>query len=176
MRSRCEALPAEVFAQVDDLALNQALARVMDVVGEINGYLERTAPWREAKAGHEERVATILYTACEALRLVSVLLQPVLPERMGELWRRLGWQPPRTLGTRCPGVGCGRGRSVVLGPPLFPTGGGFIGRYRQETGFFCRLYERSRAKSTYCVRVSCADHKSSRFPNARSRFCHTSLP
>ena len=77
-------------AMVDELALNQALARVMDVGGEINGYLERTAPWREAKASRLLRTVTILYTACEALRLVSVLLQSVLPPsasdgRMGEL-------------------------------------------------------------------------------------------
>jgi methionyl-tRNA synthetase len=63
LRSHFEALPAEVFAEVDELALNQALARAMDVVSEINGYLERTAPWREAKAGHRERVAAILYAA-----------------------------------------------------------------------------------------------------------------
>jgi methionyl-tRNA synthetase len=125
LRSRCEALPAEVFALVDDLALNQALARVMDVVGEINGYLERTAPWREAKAGHVGRVATILYTACEALRLVSVLLSPILPPsasdgRTGELWRRLGWQPPERLGEGLSWGGLQPWASVVLGPPLFP--------------------------------------------------------
>ena len=120
LRERCQALPAEVFVEVDALALNQALARVMEVVRQINGYLERTAPWREAKAGHQERVATILYTACEALRLVSVLLQPVLPERMGELWRRLGWRPPEYLGDALAWGGLQPGTGVVLGPPLFP--------------------------------------------------------
>ena len=109
-----------MFAEVDALALNQALAHVMGVVREINGYLERTAPWREAKAGHEARVATILYTACEALRLVSVLLQPVLPERTEELWRRLGWQPPAHLEDALSWGGLQPGTGVVLGPPLFP--------------------------------------------------------
>jgi methionyl-tRNA synthetase len=120
LRARCEALPAEVFAQVDELALSQALVRVMGVVGEINGYLERTAPWRQAKTGHEDRVATILYTASEALRLVSVLLQPVLPQRVSEIWRRLGWQPPARLNE---GLSWGLlepGASIVSGPPLFP--------------------------------------------------------
>ena len=70
----------------------------MGVVGEVNGYLERTAPWREAKAGHEIRIATILYTACEALRLVSVLLQPVLPERMASCGGAWAVQPPVRLG------------------------------------------------------------------------------
>jgi methionyl-tRNA synthetase len=120
LRERCLALVPEVFAGVDDRSLNQALAQVMGVVGQINGYLERTAPWREAKANRPLRTATILYTACEALRLVSVLLQPVLPERMGELWRRLGWQPPARLGDVLSWGGLQPGAAAVLGPPLFP--------------------------------------------------------
>jgi methionyl-tRNA synthetase len=91
----------------------------MDVVGAINGYLERTAPWREAKTD-PARAATILYHAAEALRLLSVLLHPVLPERTAELWRRLGWTPPAHLGD---GLSWGElqpGMEVVSGPPLFP--------------------------------------------------------
>lgn len=65
-------------------------------------------------------MATILYTACEALRIVSVLLQPVLPERMGELWSRLGWQPPVQLKDALFWGALQPGLSVVVGPPLFP--------------------------------------------------------
>jgi hypothetical protein len=51
------------------------------------------------------------YTAAEALRIVSVLLEPVLPPsasdgRRGELWRRLGWtHPPPTADGRLPSPG-----------------------------------------------------------------------
>jgi methionyl-tRNA synthetase len=120
LRQRCLDLVPEVFGLVDALALNEALARTMEVVGQINGYLERTAPWKQAKAGQTERVATILYTATEALRVVAILLQPVLPERMAELWHRLGWQSPASLRD---GLGWGKlqaGAQVVAGPPLFP--------------------------------------------------------
>jgi methionyl-tRNA synthetase len=102
------------------LALNEALARTMGTVGEINGYLERTAPWNQVKMGRTDRVATILYYAVEALRLTSILLQPVLPERMAKLWHRLGWQPPAPLQD---GLSWGEllpGTQVVSGPPLFP--------------------------------------------------------
>ncbi|MGD1993964.1 MAG: methionine--tRNA ligase, partial [Anaerolineae bacterium] len=87
---------------------------------EINRYLERTAPWKRAKAGEQERVATILYTAMEALRLVSVLLQPVMPEKMAELWRRLGWQPPQALDAPLTWGQLRPGNPVASGPPLFP--------------------------------------------------------
>jgi methionyl-tRNA synthetase len=120
LRERCQALVGDTLQRVNDLALNEALAEVLDVLGEVNGYLERTAPWAQAKAGHADRVAAILYTGCEALRLASILLQPVLPERTGEVWRRLGWQPPARLSD---GLSWGQlqpGTPIVVGPPLFP--------------------------------------------------------
>jgi methionyl-tRNA synthetase len=102
LRARCASLVDQTFAQVDAMALTDAVGGVMAAVGEINAYLERTAPWHQARAGHGERVNTILYTAAEALRLCAVLLSPVMPERVGELWRRLGWAEARTDDPRAP--------------------------------------------------------------------------
>jgi methionyl-tRNA synthetase len=120
LREGCVALVDEALELVEGLALNEALARVMGVVGEVNRYVEHAAPWKQSKEGRTERVATTLYTACEALRLTSVVLQPVMPERMAELWRRLGWQSMEPLGD---GLAWGLlqpGTQVVAGPPLFP--------------------------------------------------------
>jgi methionyl-tRNA synthetase len=66
------------------------------------------------------RAATILYHAAEALRLLSVLLHPVLPERTTELWRRLGWEVPARLGDALSWGGLLAGAEVVNDPPLFP--------------------------------------------------------
>ncbi len=120
LRQRCLALLPQALAQVEALAINAALAQIMGVVSEINGYLERTAPWKQAKTGSAGRVATILYHAAETLRLTSILLQPVLPERMAELWRRLGWQPPTPLKDGLTWGSLEPGTAVVSGPPLFP--------------------------------------------------------
>ena len=120
LRGACEALPGQVLAQVEELALNEGLASVMGAVGEVNRYLERTAPWKEARTGRTERVGTILYHAAEALRLMSVLLQPVMPERVAELWRRLGWRPPEPLSNGLEWGGLHPGAAVQAGPPLFP--------------------------------------------------------
>jgi len=120
LRERCLLALERVFKLVEAFALNEALAHTMDLVGEINRYLERMAPWTQAKQGHVERVATILYTAAEALRLASLLLQPVLPERMCEVWRRLGWQPSEPLRA---GLSWGHlppGSAVIAALPLFP--------------------------------------------------------
>jgi methionyl-tRNA synthetase len=118
--ARCKALPKQTFAYVDDLALNEAVAGVVDAVGQVNRYLERTAPWKEAKAGENARVGTVLYVASEALRLISVLLNPLMPERTAVLWERLGWHAPTDLGE---GLSWGLlepGTAVVPGEPLFP--------------------------------------------------------
>ena len=121
LRDRCLAAIEQIFSYIDTLALSEALAQVMNIVSRTNRYLEQTAPWKVAKAGQTERVATILYTAAEALRLTSVLLQPVLPERMAELWRCLGWKKPTTLLKEGLSWGALRpGASIVVGPPLFP--------------------------------------------------------
>ena len=148
LRERCLALVPVALEQVDALAVNEALASILEVVGEINRYLERTAPWKLAKrktadgghqtsgvkrqvqvrgeggggedAGNGDRVATILYTAAEALRLTCVLLYPVLPERVVELWRRLGWQRPATFEHALEWGALQPGRPVAAGAPLFP--------------------------------------------------------
>ena len=92
----------------------------MDTVREINRYIEHAAPWRLAKEGQTERTATVLYHAAEALRLTSVLLHPVLPERMTEVWHRLGWQPSNSLEEELVWGRLQPGSAVTPGPPLFP--------------------------------------------------------
>jgi methionyl-tRNA synthetase len=120
LRARVEALPEQVFAQVEQFSISAALGLVMDALAAVNGYLERTAPWLRAKEGDSARVGTILYTAGEALRFCSVLLAPVLPERMEELWRRLGWQPPEKLSDGLAWGAWQPGSVVVTGEALFP--------------------------------------------------------
>ena len=120
LKARCTALPQQVFELVEDFAVNQALEKVFDTLTAINQYLEITAPWKVAKAGDPARLGTILYTACEALRLCSVLLSPVMPEKAAEVWQRLGWQPPERLADGLSWGGLQPGAPVTVGEPLFP--------------------------------------------------------
>jgi methionyl-tRNA synthetase len=120
LRTQAEGLAAKVFEQVDQFAVNAALAQVMDLLTAANGYLERTAPWKEAKSGSLEKVGTILYSAAEVLRLAGVLLTPVMPERSAELFRRLGWQPVGPLKDSLRWGVLAPGGRVEPGEPLFP--------------------------------------------------------
>jgi methionyl-tRNA synthetase len=59
----------------------------------VNKYLVEQEPWIVAEKEGEEnkaRLATILYTAAEALRIVTALAYPVLPESAEKIWVQLG--------------------------------------------------------------------------------------
>jgi methionyl-tRNA synthetase len=121
LREQGEATIRRALSQVEQMRLNDALANSMDYVNRINGYLEQTAPWSLAKQeGRQSEVDTALYTAAEALRLVSILLWPVLPEKMAELWKRLGWTAPQELRDGLQWGALLPGSRVTQGPPLFP--------------------------------------------------------
>ena len=119
-KKRCESLVDATFAHVTDFAISEAIAEIGEAISHINRYVEHRAPWRAAAEGRNDEVATVLYNAAEALRLVSVLLWPVMPECMSELWRRLGWSPPADLAEGLVWGGLTPGTLVVQGPPLFP--------------------------------------------------------
>ncbi len=57
----------------------------------IDGYIDQTRPFALAKDPERlPEVGTILYHCAEALRIATVLLWPLLPEKIGAVWQRLG--------------------------------------------------------------------------------------
>jgi methionyl-tRNA synthetase len=66
------------------------LNEVIAAVRAGNRYMEITAPWALAKSGDTERLKTVMATSVEALRIISGLLLPVMPNKMAELRRTLG--------------------------------------------------------------------------------------
>ena len=75
---------------VENMKLDSGLDAVMNVVRSANRYMELNKPWELVKEGKRDRLATVLYTAAEVLRIVSGLLYPVMPEKMKELRYTLG--------------------------------------------------------------------------------------
>ncbi|HEY3923175.1 MAG TPA: methionine--tRNA ligase [Acidothermaceae bacterium] len=82
-------------AAVLKLDFQGGLAAIWELVGALNGYLSDEAPWKVAKeiatsAAARARVATILYTAAEGLRVLAVVLHPFIPRATASLWVALG--------------------------------------------------------------------------------------
>ena len=66
------------------MAINDAIEEVLQFVRKINKYFEHSTPWKAVKED-KTLAGTILYTGAESLRIVSVLLSPIMPERTKEL-------------------------------------------------------------------------------------------
>ncbi|MEM7264236.1 MAG: methionine--tRNA ligase subunit beta, partial [Planctomycetota bacterium] len=77
-------------SRLAEMKLDRGVAEVMVAVRFGHKYFDRTAPWALVKEGKLDRLATVLYTAAEALRVVSGLLYPIIPAKMAELRRALG--------------------------------------------------------------------------------------
>ena len=82
------------FAQLfDDYQFSRALEALWGLVGSVNKYLVEQEPWIVAEKEGEEnkaRLATILYTAAEVLRIVTAVAHPVLPQSTAKIWQQLG--------------------------------------------------------------------------------------
>ena len=78
-------------AAMEKLAIHDALTAIWTIVDELNGYITIQEPWSLAKdPAQRERLGTVLYTAAEGLRALSVLLSPVVPRATHKLWQALG--------------------------------------------------------------------------------------
>lgn len=81
-------------SSVPEMKLNNGIEEVMNAVRAANRYIEKTAPWSLAKSGDTARLSTVMYTAAEALRFISVLLSPIMPSKMAELRKAIGINSP----------------------------------------------------------------------------------
>lgn len=82
----------EDYGSAADAVNLSGMARVaMDLVAGVDGYIERTQPFKLVKQeGKAAEVGAILYACAETLRLASLLLWPIMPWKCEELWRRMG--------------------------------------------------------------------------------------
>ncbi|MEN9713637.1 MAG: hypothetical protein RLZZ164_301 [Actinomycetota bacterium] len=73
-----------------EVAINEAIAQVWTLVDALNNYITVQEPWALAKdEAKRERLATVLYTCAEGLRVLAVLLAPVIPKATAKLWSAL---------------------------------------------------------------------------------------
>ena len=66
-------------AFMEDLSLHKALAAVWEFIGNVNKYIVTTEPWVLAKSDRD-RLATVMSSIVESLKIISALIWPVMPE------------------------------------------------------------------------------------------------
>jgi len=78
----------------DEMNFSEALKSLWLLVAETDGYLTANAPWKRpaerSEADHALLQARVLSTAAEAIRIITALVYPVLPESAAKVWLQLG--------------------------------------------------------------------------------------
>ena len=78
----------------DELNFSEALKSLWQLVAETDGYLTANAPWKKPadreENEHQRLQARVLATAAEAIRVITALVYPILPEASAKVWWQLG--------------------------------------------------------------------------------------
>jgi methionyl-tRNA synthetase len=80
-------------ALFDQFQFSKALEGAWGLVGAVDKYIVENEPWTLGEKKDENsraRLATVLYTSAEALRVVTALAHPVIPDSTARIWTQLG--------------------------------------------------------------------------------------
>jgi methionyl-tRNA synthetase len=85
---------ADFGRSIDALDFSRALEGAWAIVAAVDGYLTASAPWKQPDSITDEQQrafrATVLYTAAEAIRIITALVYPVIPAAAAKVWTQLG--------------------------------------------------------------------------------------
>jgi methionyl-tRNA synthetase len=94
LRESAENAMAAFGLAFDELNFSEALKALWALVAETDGYLTANAPWKRpaerSDADHAALQARVLSTAAEAIRMITALAYPIVPDAAVKVWRQLG--------------------------------------------------------------------------------------
>ncbi len=94
LRASAQSAIAGFGPAFDELNFSEALKSLWLLVAETDGYLTANAPWKKPaerrEADHAALQARVLGTAAEAIRVITALVYPILPDAAAKVWRQLG--------------------------------------------------------------------------------------
>jgi methionyl-tRNA synthetase len=84
-------LPEKIDQGFGAFAFRENLQAIWELIGLCDEYIDKAAPWQLAKSPDSHpRLNTVLNTASRALRLLSVLIYPYMPQTAVQLAQQLG--------------------------------------------------------------------------------------
>jgi methionyl-tRNA synthetase len=109
-------------ADMDKLAITDAIKTLWQYVGAANKYIDTTAPWVLAKnPADAQKLEAVMYDLADALRNIAIMLEPFMPFTSPKIFKQLGLAVPEQF--LLADVGWGGtpdGTKVHKGNPLFP--------------------------------------------------------
>jgi methionyl-tRNA synthetase len=84
----------QVEDAINEIAFHKALTAIWDFIASVNKYVDESAPWSLAKTGKRERLATVLCTLVESIRVIAILIYPFMPKSAEKIWKKIGMPQP----------------------------------------------------------------------------------
>jgi methionyl-tRNA synthetase len=110
-------------SSLQKLSFGQAIDTIWDTINHANKLIEDEAPWNLWKTKNIRRLAKVLYSLAEALRIIAVFLFPFMPATAEKIWKQLNITKDITtvsLGTETQWGELRPGTKISKGPSLFP--------------------------------------------------------
>ena len=77
----------------DQFQFSRALETAWGLIAAVDKYIVENEPWTLGEKQDDEsraRLATVLYTSAEALRVATALAHPVMPDATAKIWAQMG--------------------------------------------------------------------------------------
>ena len=82
---------AKMEANMEKLFFNNALEDIWVIIRRMNKYIDETMPWVLAKdEANHPKLAGVLYTLSEVIRIVSIMIEPFMPQTPEKIWAQFG--------------------------------------------------------------------------------------
>ncbi|MCC8013793.1 MAG: methionine--tRNA ligase [Eubacterium sp.] len=91
IKAFAEKTACQVEKYYDEMLFSDALTEIWGFIRRLNKYIDETAPWVLAKDESKKGLlAGIMYTLAEGLRIISVMIEPCMPDTPGKCRSQLG--------------------------------------------------------------------------------------
>ena len=123
LKETAKAVTEKVDGLLDNMLFSDALAEIWTLIRRANKYVDETQPWILAKdEASKAKLANSLYNLAEAIRIVSILIQPFMTKAPALIWEQIGvkddaiktWDSAKEWGLLPADV------QVKKGPAIFP--------------------------------------------------------
>ncbi len=77
----------------DQFQFSRALESAWGLIAAVDKYIVENEPWSLGEKQDDEsraRLATVLYTSAEALRIATALAHPIIPDATAKIWEQMG--------------------------------------------------------------------------------------
>lgn len=119
----CNDTIKKVEQYMDKMQFSNALTEIWNLVRRVNKYIDETTPWVLAKdESNKDKLANVMYTLAESLRIIGILIKPAMPNTSKAIFEQLSikdnnlliWDSAKTFGL------LPKDLSITKGNVIFP--------------------------------------------------------